>query len=156
MGKGGYETEKIIQQENLDAAIKTALIGQAGENQVRIASIMVTWSRHAARSGLGAVMGAKNLKAIAVRGTRGIRIADSEANRAIAFKMQSQIRKNEFFPGVHRFGTPGLVSLMQPMGRFPTKNFQYGSFEGFEEISGEMLREEHLVRDISVSTVRRM
>ncbi|MEA1977180.1 MAG: aldehyde ferredoxin oxidoreductase family protein [Chloroflexota bacterium] len=148
-GKGGYETERMIQKENRDPKIKTAVIGQAGENQVRMASIMVTWSRHAARGGLGAVMGAKKVKAIAVRGTRGLRIADQDAHRAIAFKMHSQIRSNEFFTGVQRFGTPGLVSLMNPMGRFPTKNFQYGNFDGFEDISGETLREEHLVRDIS-------
>ncbi|MBI2975449.1 MAG: aldehyde ferredoxin oxidoreductase family protein [Chloroflexi bacterium] len=148
-GQGGYDTEKLIQQENRDPDIKTAVIGQAGENRVRFASVMVSWSRHAARAGMGAVMGAKNLKAVAVRGTRSLRIADPEKHRDISFRMHSQIRKNEFFVGVHRFGTSGLVSLMHPMGRFPTKNFQYGSFEGFEEISGETLREEHLVRDIS-------
>ena len=148
-GKGGFETEQVIQKENRDPEIKTAVIGQAGETRARIAAIMVSWRRHAARSGLGAVMGAKNLKAVAVRGTRGIRIAEPEAHRALAFQMHSQIRANEFFAGVHRFGTAGLVSLMQPMGRFPTKNFQYGSFDGFEAISGETLREEHLVRDIS-------
>ncbi|MBI3362478.1 MAG: aldehyde ferredoxin oxidoreductase family protein, partial [Chloroflexi bacterium] len=148
-GKGGYETEQTLQKENRDPEIKTAVIGQAGEHRARMASIMVSWSRHAARAGLGAVMGAKNLKAIAVRGTRGIRIADPLAHRDIAFRMHSQIRANEFFVGVHRFGTAGLVSLMHPMGRFPTKNFQYGGFEGFEAISGETLREEHLVRDIA-------
>jgi aldehyde:ferredoxin oxidoreductase len=147
-GKGGFETEQTIQRENRDPEIKTAVIGQAGENCARIAAIMVTYGRHAARSGIGAVMGAKNLKAIAVRGTRGIRIADPHAHRDVAFRMHSQIRQNEFFAGVHRFGTAGLVSLMHPMGRFPTKNFQHGSFDGFAEISGETLREEHIVRDM--------
>ncbi len=147
-GKGGYETERLIQNENHDPEIKTAVIGQAGENQVRFASIMVSWSRHAARSGIGAVMGAKNLKAIAVRGTRDLRLADPVAHRDLAFRLHNEIRTNEFFAGVHRFGTAGLVSLMHPMGRFPTKNFQYGSFDGFEKISGETLRAEHLVRDL--------
>jgi aldehyde:ferredoxin oxidoreductase len=148
-GKGCEDAEKTLQKENRDPELKTALIGQAGENLVRFAAITVSWRRHAARSGVGAVMGSKNLKAIAVRGTRGIRIADPEGHRAIALRLHDQIRKNDFFAGVHRFGTAGLVSLMQPMGRFPTKNFQHGSFDGFEKISGEALREDHLVRDVA-------
>ncbi|MBI4790738.1 MAG: aldehyde ferredoxin oxidoreductase family protein [Chloroflexi bacterium] len=147
-GKGGYATEQIIQKENRNPEVATAVIGPAGENQARLAAIMVSFGRHAARSGIGAVMGAKNLKAIAAHGTRGIRLADPDAHRALAFRMQSQIRKNEFFAGVHKFGTASLVSLMHPMGRFPTKNFQYGSFDGFQFISGETLREEHIVRDM--------
>lgn len=148
-GKGCEDAEKTLQKENRDPELKTALIGQAGEHLVRFAAITVSWRRHAARSGVGAVMGSKNLKAIAVRGTRGIRIADPEGHRAIALRLHDQIRKNDFFAGVHRFGTAGLVSLMQPMGRFPTKNFQHGSFDGFEKISGEALREDHLVRDVA-------
>jgi aldehyde:ferredoxin oxidoreductase len=148
-GLGGYETELSIQRDNRDPDIKTAVIGQAGENCARMASIMVSWSRHAARSGLGAVMGSKKLKAIAVRGTGSLRIADPAGHRNLSFRLHSSVRQNEFFAGVHRFGTPGLVSLMHPMGRFPTKNFQYGSFDGFDAISAETLREEHLVRDIA-------
>jgi len=148
-GLGGFETERRLQQENQDPQIKTAVIGQAGENLVRYAAIMVTWDRHAARSGVGAVMGSKKLKAIAVRGTRGIKIADPAGHRDIALRMQRRIRQNELFPSVHRYGTAALVSLMHFMGRFPTKNFQYGSFEEYEAISAEALRENHLVRDIS-------
>jgi aldehyde:ferredoxin oxidoreductase len=146
-GKGGFETELIIQQENHDPEIKTAVIGQAGENQVRMASIMVTYCRTAARCGLGAVMGAKKLKAVAVRGSKGLHIYDLDAHRNLALQLHGKIRSNEFFPGVKRFGTSGLVSLMNPMGRFPTKNFQFGAFTGFSEISGETLREDHFVRD---------
>lgn len=148
-GLGGYETERQIQREGKDPDIKTAVIGQAGENQVRFAAIMVSHGRHAARSGIGAVMGAKNLKAIAVRGTRGVTVADSAGHRDIAMRMHTQIRSNEFFPSVHQFGTPGLVSLMHPMGRFPTKNYQYGNFDRDDAISGETLRAEHLVRDMA-------
>ncbi len=146
-GKGAFDTEALLQQEAKDPDLKVACIGQAGENLVRYASIQVTYRRSAARSGMGTVMGSKNLKAIAVRGKGGIHMADPAAMQAVAFRLQKQIRDNPFYPGVHRFGTPGLVSLMQPIGRFPTRNFRYGSFDGFESISGETLREEHLVRD---------
>ncbi len=146
-GKGTFDTEALLQQEAHDPDLKVACIGQAGENLVRYAAIQVTYRRSAARSGMGAVMGSKNLKAIAVRGKGGVPMADPAAMQAVAFRLQKQIRENPFYPGVHRFGTPGLVSLMQPIGRFPTRNFRYGSFEGFEFISGETLREQHLVRD---------
>jgi aldehyde:ferredoxin oxidoreductase len=148
-GLGAFESERILQAENHDPQIKTAVIGQAGENLVRFASIQVTFRRSAARTGLGAVMGAKNLKAIAVRGTGGLSLADPEGLQQLAYHLHKRIRENEFFNGCHQFGTPGLVALMHPMGRFPTKNFQYGSFEGFKDICGETLREQHLVRDIS-------
>jgi len=148
-GCGVFESERTLQAENHDLQIKTAVIGPAGENLVRFASIQVTFRRSAARTGLGAVMGAKNLKAIAVRGTGGIPLADPERLQQLAYRLHMRIRKNEFFNGCHQFGTPGLVALMHPMGRFPTRNFQYGSFEGFEDLSGESLREQHLVRDIS-------
>ncbi|HBG75235.1 MAG: hypothetical protein A2X25_12710 [Chloroflexi bacterium GWB2_49_20] len=148
-GLGGYETETWLQQELHDPQVKTVVIGPAGENLVRYAAIMVSFSRHAARSGMGAVMGSKNLKAIAVRGTRGIHLHDPIGLRDYSYKLHQILRKNEFFTGVKSFGTPGLVSLMNPMGRFPTKNFQYGSFEGFKEISGETLKQEHFVRDIA-------
>lgn len=148
-GKGTFETEDILQKEIGDPEIKVAAIGQAGENLVRYAAINVTFRRQAARSGMGAVMGSKNLKAVVVRGTGSIPIHDPEAAASLALRHHTAIRNNEFFPGIKRFGTPGLVALMNPMGRFPTKNFQRGSYEQFEAISGEALREKHIVRDIS-------
>ncbi len=148
-GKGTFETEEILQREVGDPEIKVAAIGQAGENLVRYAAINVTYRRQAARSGMGAVMGSKNLKAVAVRGTGQISIANPSEAASLALRHHTAIRNNEFFPGIKRFGTPGLVALMNPMGRFPTKNFQFGSFDQFEAISGETLREEHVVRDIS-------
>lgn len=146
-GLGCFETEARLQKILQDSAIKTAVIGPAGENLVRFASIMTSFGRQAARSGIGTVMGSKNLKAIAVRGTKGLRLHEPAELRDYAYKIHQKLRKNEFFEGVHRFGTAGLVSLMHPMGRFPTRNFQYGSFDGFEETSGETLHHDHHVRD---------
>lgn len=148
-GKGTFQTEAILQQRFRDPELKVACIGPAGENLVRFACIQVTHRRSAARSGMGAVMGSKNLKAIAVRGTRGIKMADPGSIASISLKLHDRVRKNQFFPGIHRFGTPGLVALVQPMGRFPTRNFRQGSFDGFDRISGEALREDHFSRDIA-------
>ncbi len=148
-GKGIFETENRLKIEARDPELKVAAIGPAGENLVRFASIQVTYRRSAARSGMGAVMGSKNLKAIAVRGTKPIQIARPDALTNLSINLHEKIRTNEFFPGTHRFGTSGLVALMNPMGRFPTKNFQFGSFDKFEDISAEILHEECFSRDVS-------
>lgn len=148
-GKGTFETEAQLKVLVKDPELKVAAIGPAGENLVHFASIQVTYRRSAARTGIGAVMGSKNLKAIAVRGTGTIPVAEPVKLMEHSFSLHQVIRKNEFYPGVHRFGTAGLVTLMQPMGRFPTRNYQYGSFDGFEDIAGEHLREDHINRDVS-------
>lgn len=146
-GKGIYETETWLKQQHGDPDLKVAAIGPAGENLVRYASIQVTPRRSAARSGMGAVMGSKNLKAIAVRGRHSIPMHDPQKILTLTARLQQNLRKHPFFKSTHLFGTPGLVALMQPMGRFPTQNFQYGSYEFIDDISGETLREEHLSRD---------
>jgi aldehyde:ferredoxin oxidoreductase len=151
-GMGAGETERRLQADHGDAQIKVACIGPAGENLVRYAGIQVTYRRSAGRSGVGAVMGSKNLKAIAVRGTGGLRFADPAGLERFSTQMHARVNHSEFAPGARAFGTPGLVAIVQPMGRFPTLNFRQGNFEGFESITGEALREEHLVHDMACYT----
>ncbi|MBN1538295.1 MAG: aldehyde ferredoxin oxidoreductase family protein [Anaerolineales bacterium] len=148
-GLGTYAAETRLQTIHCDPALKTALIGPAGENLVRFAGIQVTYRRSAARCGLGAVMGSKKLKGVAVRGTKGIHFKKPKVLESFSLQMHKNIRRNEFFPGIQKYGTSGLVALMQPIGRFPTQNFRQGHFEEYEAISGETLREAHLVRDIA-------
>ncbi|NMC11568.1 MAG: aldehyde ferredoxin oxidoreductase family protein [Chloroflexi bacterium] len=148
-GLGTFEAEARLQAIHKDSRLKTALIGPAGENLVRFAGIQVSYRRSAARCGLGAVMGSKKLKGVAVRGTKGIAFSCPQELEELSLEMHKKLRQNEFFAGIHQFGTSGLVALMQPIGRFPTQNFRLGHFEGFEAISGEVLREEHLVKDIA-------
>ncbi len=146
-GKGVYDTETWLKRRHQDSDLKVATIGPAGENLVRYASIQVTPRRSAARSGMGTVMGSKNLKAIAVRGHNPISVHDPARMIAITARLQQNLREHPFFKSTHLFGTPGLVALMQPMGRFPTQNFRFGSYEFIDDISGETLREQHLSRD---------
>jgi aldehyde:ferredoxin oxidoreductase len=148
-GQTTSATERAIQKEVGDPDVKVACIGPAGENRVRYACIMVSYARSAARAGMGAVMGAKNLKAVAVRGFGGLQVAEPERFYRVAVAVHQAIRRNEFYPGVSRYGTPGLVVLMNQMGRFPTKNFQLGSFPWAEEICAEVLREHYFVKDIA-------
>ncbi len=147
-GRGFFDTQRMLKELHKEPELKLAAIGQAGEHLVRYASIQVSPSRSAARSGMGAVMGSKNLKAIAVRGTNGIPIADPQRTLEICQEHHHTIRGNAFFPGTHRLGTPGLATLVNPVGRFPTQNHRYGSFDEIDKISGETLHIEHFVRDM--------
>lgn len=146
-GLDTIETEEAIRRQKGDERVKVACIGPAGENGVRYASIQATPSRSFGRSGLGAVMGLKNLKAIAVRGTGKIPLADPEEFMRLARAMHTRIKKNKFYPALARYGTPGLVMIMNEIGRFPTRNFQSGDFALAEKIGGEALHKEHWVKD---------
>jgi len=143
-GKTTWETEKAVQEDLSDDKIKVVSIGQAGENKVRFAAIM-TSGRAAARTGQGAIMGSKKLKCIAARGTKDVNVASDEFYD-YAYKIHQQVLANEYTPNTSRYGTPGLVTLMNEIGRFPTKNFQRGDFEHANDISAEVIEKNFLVR----------
>ncbi len=142
-------TEAAIRRAWGDPQVKTATIGPAGEHLVRFAAIQITPQRSAARCGLGAVMGSKRLKAVAVRGRGPVRVADPVRFHGLATGFHHRIRDNPFFPAVSAHGTPGIVALMDPLGRFPTKNFQMGSFPEVDKISAEALAARAFVRHLS-------
>lgn len=142
-------TETAIRQAWGDPRVKTAIIGPAGENLVRFAGIQITPQRSAARCGLGTVMGGKRLKAIAVRGRGPIHVADRARFHELATSFHRRIRGNVIFPAVSAHGTPGIVSLMDALGRFPTRNFQLGSFPQVDDISAEALEARAFVRHLS-------
>jgi aldehyde:ferredoxin oxidoreductase len=148
-GKTTSQTEEALWQALDDKSIKTATIGPAGENLVRFAGIQVTSQRSAARCGLGAVMGSKNLKAIAVRGHHKVSLADPDRFQALIRDFHRRLRENPVYPAVHAHGTPGIASLMNALGRFPTKNFQMGSFDQIEQIAAEALEARALVRHMA-------
>jgi aldehyde:ferredoxin oxidoreductase len=143
------QTEAALRRAWDDPALKVAAIGPAGENLVRFASIQVTSQRSLGRAGLGAVMGSKRLKAVAVRGHGPVSVADPARFREIAVELHRKICANPVYPAVSAHGTPGIVSLMDPLGRFPTKNFQMGSFEDVERINAEALHERAFVRHMA-------
>ena len=146
-GLDTIETEKVLRQQKGDERIKVACIGPAGENLVPYASIQATANRSFGRSGLGAVMGSKNLKAIAARGTMRVPIASPKAFTPLAREMHQRIRDNEFFPALARYGTSGLVPIVNEVGRFPTRNFQRGDYADADKIDGEALRSRYWEKD---------
>jgi len=131
------QCQEMIKSELGENAARFALIGPAGEKLVRYACIL-NGTRHAAgRTGLGAVMGSKNLKAIVVRGTQPVELADREAVRTLAQWIARVYM--EYNRGLHDNGTAGLVPRLNIAGALPTRNFREGSFEGAEKVSGETM-----------------
>ncbi len=142
-GKNTPDTQQMIQQELGDSKIRVAQIGPAGENLVRFSCIMSDLIHANGRAGMGAVMGSKNLKAIAVRGTqRRISLYDSEAVHQMARLITQEYKDSKYvLSGLHLLGTSASVSSLNASGMLPTRNFQEGVFEGAEMISGERMKE---------------
>jgi aldehyde:ferredoxin oxidoreductase len=118
-----------------------AVIGPAGENLVRFATVSHD-NRHAGRGGLGAVLGAKNLKAVGVRGTHRTLLADPSGVIAAARDLSGR----SYGPATAKYRELGTVANLLTFNRLnalPTRNFQAGQFEGAEAISGEMLNDAH-------------
>ena len=144
-GKGVFDTEDLIKHELCSPDCRIAAIGPAGENRVRFAAIVNEKFRAAGRSGVGAVMGSKNLKAIAVRGTGAVRIArPAEMNRA-QWAMKKDLTEAPLTSeGLPQYGTLALMNVINENGALPTKNYQEAQFEHAEDISGEELAESRL------------
>ncbi|HIE23382.1 MAG TPA: aldehyde:ferredoxin oxidoreductase [Candidatus Korarchaeota archaeon] len=143
-GLDTWETEDSLREE-LGEDVKVACIGQAGENLVRMASIVTGKYRVAARTGLGAVMGRKRLKAVVLRGNGGVRVARPKLFMELLDKGIDSIERSPFSEHYMEFGTTLLVMPMNKIGRFPTKNHCSGVFPKAEMLSGEYLVEHYRV-----------
>ncbi len=145
-GKNVHQTEDALHEE-LGRDFKCLSIGPAGERQVRFAAIMTDKHRAAGRSGVGAVMGSKNLKAVAVRGTGGVTVADPQGFRTACLDALEKLKAGEITgTGLPQLGTAILVNIINENGIFPVRNFQRAQFEPAQQISGETLAEQILVR----------
>ena len=146
LGLSTSETEATVKQELGDSRFRVACIGPAGERLVRFASIANDGGRQAGRTGLGAVMGSKNLKAIALRGSQEVRIANPTALNQYA----GRLRRASLGPATEKYrvlGTMANVAVFDRLGTLPTRNFQQSTFEGAERLSGEALYGSRLVKD---------
>ena len=143
-GMGCFEGETYMKEE-LGEDAQIALIGQAGENKVKYACIGHDFGRQAGRCGVGAVMGDKNLKAIAVRGTKSIPLDDPEAVYEKGKEMYDEVFDNPGFVEWTPEGTAGVTDWINEIGAFPTKNFWTGYFEDYEKINGSAILENILV-----------
>ena len=145
-GLDTWQTDKAIKQEIGDNDIQIACIGQAGENLVRYACIINNLARAAGRTGMGAVMGSKRLKAIAVRGSKDVRIAKPKEFEKAIEKAKESIKSDEGYEPLRRYGTPLLVNLLNEVGSLGVKNMQEVSSDEADKVSGETLLEKYVVR----------
>jgi aldehyde:ferredoxin oxidoreductase len=147
-GKNTHETTDILMEKVGDSKAKVACIGPAGEKLSKISCIINDKHRAAGRTGVGAVMGSKNLKAVVVRGTGKVELADSDKFREAQKASMGKIRENPTTSqGLPAYGTAVLVNVINENGLFPTRNFQTGVFEGAAKISGETLADAYLTKN---------
>jgi aldehyde:ferredoxin oxidoreductase len=138
-GKGAITTEEILKKE-LGREFQIAAIGQGGENLVKFACINHDYGRQAGRAGIGAVMGSKKLKAIAVRGTKDIPIADLKTFMKAADKIWKDCFKHPALKEWQNYGTTSFVEWSSEAGTLPTRNFQTGVFEHAKDIGHITMR----------------
>jgi len=140
------ETTEMVRAVT-DEDARVACIGPAGEKLSLMANIMNDMHRAAGRSGVGAVMGSKNLKAVAVVGTKAIKVANPKAFEKSVEIARRKISENPVSgTGLRVYGTNVLVNILNQVGSFPTRNFRDGYFPTADKIGGESLAAQHLLR----------
>ena len=145
-GKTVPETTGAIRAATDDEA-SVACIGPAGERMVLFANIMNECGRAAGRTGVGAVMGSKNLKAVAVRGTGAVRVADVKGFREAMVKARDMIKSHPVGGGgLKAYGTDVLINILNESGGLPTRNFREGVFATADKVGGESLTKKILTR----------
>ncbi|NIM44592.1 MAG: aldehyde ferredoxin oxidoreductase [Nitrososphaeria archaeon] len=148
-GKTTHEADRIIKEEVGDESIQIAVIGQAGENLVKFAAVINNLARAAGRTGMGAVMGSKRLKAVVVRGSGDVPVAHSQLLREVYERVLEKIYDSPGYNSRSKYGTPGLIQVYNGMGILPTRNSQTGVFEKGGDISGEELFERYVRKNKS-------
>jgi aldehyde:ferredoxin oxidoreductase len=144
-GKEGREAQDIIRDEIGDPRARVLLVGPAGERLVRFACISNDLSHYNGRNGLGAVMGAKNLKAVAVRGTKKIPLADEATLREIARRFAATFKDTPQGLTLFEYGTTVTVDSLVGFGALPSKNWETGADERGKDLFCNRYNEEILV-----------
>jgi len=147
-GKTTSETETSIRAELGDPSVRILPIGPAGENRVRFAGV-IPESRAAGRGGAGAVMGSKNLKAIAVRGTGTVHVAKPDLFKAILKEAHKAIQADTQSQGRIDFGTTGTVASAYKAGALPIRNYSRATLEGIEGLFAQTVKEQVYIHNES-------
>jgi len=140
-GKSVWQTEDLLKKSHQDPLLRISSIGKSGENGVLYAAVVNDLHRAAGRSGVGTVMGSKNLKAIAVRGTKGVgNVRDPKAFMAAAKAAKKVLADNAVTgQGLPTYGTQVLMNVINEIGALPTRNHRDVQFEGAKDISAEAM-----------------
>ena len=153
----GMNTQKASKSIRRDLNLQhghVAAIGPAGENRVRYSAIMVDGARAAGRTGMGAVMGSKNLKGLVVRGTGSVEVADPQRFRVLWEEGHRRVQENPQALEMRKYGTAILVATKQSIGELPTHNHREGIYEGWDRISAETFHDEYYHTTRACSTCR--
>jgi aldehyde:ferredoxin oxidoreductase len=134
-GEGSFKTEKALKEE-YGASVGAVAIGQAGENRVKFANVVSQEGRAGGRPGMGAVMGSKNLKAVAFMGTKTLQVKDAEAVKTLGLEAYREVLAKPNYDFWKRQGTMSVVEWSQENNVLPTRNFREGVFEEAEDIGG--------------------
>jgi aldehyde:ferredoxin oxidoreductase len=145
-GKKTFAVEKKL-KDTLGEEFQIAVIGPGGENLAPYACINHDYGRQAGRGGVGAVMGSKKVKAIAVRGTKSIPVADLEGYRKAGKALYKACKEAEGLKEWSTYGTTQVTNWCDEVGALPTRNFSAGSFEGIKGINGPAMREKIVITD---------
>lgn len=139
-GKTVWQTEEWIKTTHQNPQMKVASIGKSGEEGVRFACVVNDLHRAAGRSGVGAVMGSKNVKAIGAHGTKGVTVNDPKAFMAAVKHTHELLADNPGRKSLTKNGTNAMLGSMQKFGGLPTRNFNEVQFEGADKINARAMR----------------
>jgi aldehyde:ferredoxin oxidoreductase len=146
-GMDTYSTQDMIREELSEPKARISCIGPAGENLVKMAAIVNDHGRAAGRTGMGAVMGSKNLKAVAIRGTGRIPLADSDGFKKAVMEVNHFLKDDLAVEALRLAGTAGYVDMGLMFGDLPIRYYQQGEWEEGSNLSGVLMTENHLVRN---------
>lgn len=151
-GKSIIQTTEAIRRERKDYSVQVAVIGPAGENLVHFATIVSSGNRVNGRTGMGAVMGSKNIKALAVRGSLSLEVAEPLDFLSEVRKIEKDILDHNEYRRRYRLGTTRLMEDLNSIGILPTKHFQEGVCTYIDRISGDKLARTFKVKNKSCFT----
>jgi aldehyde:ferredoxin oxidoreductase len=140
-GRTVWETEAWLKARHQQPQLKIASIGEAGEAGVRYACVVNDLHRAAGRSGVGAVMGSKNLKAVAVRGTVGVNVKDPKRFMTAVRESKAKLAVSDGRKELTELGTDAMIDMMQEFGGLPTRNFNEVQFEGADKLGPAAMHE---------------
>ncbi len=141
-GLDTYETQEQVRQAMGEPKARVLCIGPAGERLVKMAAVINDHGRAAGRTGMGAVMGSKNLKAIGLRGTAQVPLADPEGLKALTREVIAGLDEDMAAMAIQMAGTAGYVDMALMYGDLPIRYFQKGEWEGASNLSGVVMVEQ--------------
>jgi aldehyde:ferredoxin oxidoreductase len=136
-----YHTQDKVKEEVGEKSARVCVIGQAGERQVLFASIMCDHGRMAGRTGMGAVMGSKNLKAVAVHGTNKIPVFDLPRYKSLRSEANRKLRDDNEAKVIREVGTAGAANYAEYLGAMPARYYSSGAFPAVDNVSGAKMTE---------------